>query len=274
MADSLKQCSSLLQEMARLMAEESFRPWTGELKTGVDLGTRNIVLTVLDRENHPVAGISQSAAVVRDGIVVDYAGAVRIVGQLKERLERRLGTTLVKGACAIPPGVAPGSVKALQNVLEAAEFEVTNTVDEPTAAADLLGISSGAVVDVGGGTTGVSILREGKVVYTHDEPTGGTHMTLVLGGHLRCGTEEAERIKLDPAREQEVFPIVQPVVEKMAAIVHRCLQGYEVDTIYVVGGACSFRAFTAIFEKITGIPTVKPEHPLLVTPMGIAMNCI
>ena len=173
-----------------------------------------------------------------------------------------------------PPGVAPGSVKALQNVLEAAEFEVTNIVDEPTAAADVLGITSGAVVDVGGGTTGVSILRNGKVIYTYDEPTGGTHMTLALGGHLRCSTEEAERIKLDPAREADVFPIIKPVVEKMATIVSRCLTGYEVDKIYIVGGACSFREFTNVFEKITGIPSLKPEHPLLVTPMGIAMNCI
>ena len=273
MADSLNHCNSFLSEMARLIEEETFQPWVGQLKTGVDLGTRNVVLTVLDQENRAITGITQSATVVRDGIVVDYAGSVRIVRQLKEKLERRLGVTLVKGACAIPPGVAPGSVKALQNVLESAEFDVTNTVDEPTAAADVLGITSGAVVDVGGGTTGVSILKDGKVIYTYDEPTGGTHMTLALGGHLRCSIEEAERYKLDPARENDVFPIIKPVVEKMATIVSRCLTGYNVDQIYIVGGACSFREFTKVFEKVTGIPSVKPEHPLLVTPMGIAMNC-
>ena len=38
--------------------------------------------------------------------------------------------------------------------MEGAGFEVTNIVDEPTAAAAVLKITDGAVVDVGGGTTG------------------------------------------------------------------------------------------------------------------------
>lgn len=50
-------------------------------------------------------------------------------------------------------------------------------------------------MDVGGGTTGISILKDGEVIFTADEPTGGTHMTLVLAGSLGCSFEEAERIK-------------------------------------------------------------------------------
>lgn len=46
-----------------------------------------------------------------------------------------------------------------------------NIVDEPTAAAAVLKITDGAVVDVGGGTTGISILKDGKVIYTDDEAT-------------------------------------------------------------------------------------------------------
>ena len=274
MADLLNSCNEMLCEMARLVQEGAVNSWTGPLKTGVDLGTGNIVVIVLDHDNTPVAGASRAASVVRDGIVVDYVGAIRIVRELKETLEARIGTELREAACAIPPGVSPGSVKAIGNVVEAADFILTNTVDEPTAAADLMGITTGAVVDVGGGTTGVSVLRDGKVVAVYDEPTGGTHMTLTLGGSYRCPQEEAERIKLDPKREKEIFTVVKPVIEKMATIVRDCLQEHEVDQIYVVGGACSFSEFTNIFEKIIGIPAVKPMHPLLVTPMGIAMNCI
>ena len=49
--------------------------------------------------------------------------------------------------------------------------------------------------------------------------------------------------------------------------------GYDVDVIYVVGGACSFKKFESIFEQRIGVKTIKPKEPLLVTPLGIAMNC-
>ena len=97
-------------------------------------------------------------------------------------------------------------------------------------------------------------------------------MSLVLAGYYGTTFEEAEKIKKDKEREFEVFPIVKPVVQKMAAIVKRFIQGYDVDTIYVVGGACSFSQFTNVFEKEIGIKTIKPQEPLLVTPLGIAMN--
>ena len=45
------------------------------------------------------------------------------------------------------------------------------------------------------------------------------------------------------------------------------------DTIYVVGGACEFDRFEQVFERETGIKTIKPVEPLLVTPLGIAFNC-
>ena len=102
---------------------------------------------------------------------------------------------------------------------------------------------------------------------------GGTHMTLVLAGFYGCSTQEAEIMKRDPAQEANVFPVVKPVVEKMASIVKRSLEEYPVDTVYVVGGACCFTQFEEVFEKYLGTPVVKPAAPLLVTPLGIAMNC-
>ena len=60
-----------------------------------------------------------------------------------------------------------------------ADIEVTALVDEPSAAAKVLSISDGAVVDIGGGTTGISVIRDGEPIYTADEATGGTHVDLV-----------------------------------------------------------------------------------------------
>ena len=240
MSHDMEACNDILVEFERLIEEHRNNPWTGVLRTGVDLGTANIVLAVVDEENRPVAGITYPSTVVRDGVVVDYMGAVRTVTRLKAELEDQLGVTLDAAGCAIPPGIVTGSVKAIGNVVEAAGFRLTSTVDEPTAAASVLGITDGAVVDVGGGTTGISILKDGKVIFVDDEPTGGTHMTLVLAGFHGCDTHEAELMKRDPAQEHSVFPVIKPVVEKMAAIVKRCLAKYPVNTVYVVGGACCF----------------------------------
>lgn len=273
MSHDMEACNATLLAFQRLIEEHRNEPWTGALRTGVDLGTANIVLAVVDGEDRPVAGATYPSTVVRDGVVVDYMGAVRAVTRLKAQLEDQLGVELEAAGCAIPPGIVSGSVKAIGNVVEAAGFRLTTTVDEPTAAASVLGITDGAVVDVGGGTTGISILRDGKVVFVDDEPTGGTHMTLVLAGFHGCGTHEAELMKRDPAQEHSVFPVVKPVVEKMAAIVKRCLARCPVDTVYVVGGACCFTEFETVFQKYLEVPVVKPAAPLLVTPLGIAMNC-
>lgn len=184
MSCDITQCNETLLEFECLIEDGEKKEWEGTLRTGVDLGTANIVLAVVDEENRPVAGATFPSTVVRDGIVVDYVGAVQAVTKLKAQLEELLGTALETGACAIPPGILSGNVKAIGNVVESAGFQLTEIVDEPTAAAAVLGITDGAVVDVGGGTTGISILKDGKVIYTSDEPTGGTHMTLVLAGFL------------------------------------------------------------------------------------------
>lgn len=273
MSQDLTQANATLLEFEALIEGEKHNPWEGTLRTGVDLGTANIVLAVVDENNRPIAGRSYRSTVVRDGIVVDYMGAVRTVTRMKGELEDMLGVTLDAGSCAIPPGIMSGNVRIIGNVVEAAGFRLTNISDEPTAAASVLGITEGAVVDVGGGTTGISILKDGEVIFTGDEPTGGTHMTLVLAGALGCSSEEAELMKRDPAQERNVYPVVKPVVDKMAAIVKNYLKGYSVDTVYVVGGACMFTQFEKTFEKFIGIPVVKPAAPLLVTPLGIAYNC-
>lgn len=266
-------CKDILLEFSDLVASGKFNKWSGNLRTGVDLGTANIVLSVVDENNQPIAGATYPSKVVRDGIVVDYIGAIKTVSRLKEQLENLLGTTLNNGACAIPPGIMPGNVKAIGNVVEGAGFRLTNVVDEPTAAASVLSIRDGAVVDVGGGTTGISILKDGEVIFTGDEPTGGTHMTLTLAGAYRLAIEDAEAMKCDASQEDKVFPVIIPVVEKMASIVQRYMTGYSVNEIYVVGGACCFSQFESVFEKFLGVKTIKPIAPLLVTPLGIALNC-
>ncbi|RKD32758.1 ethanolamine utilization protein EutJ [Thermohalobacter berrensis] len=253
--------------------EEKIENLSQNLKVGVDLGTANIVISVLDENNKPITGMLYPASVVRDGLVVDYIKAVEIVKKLKLRIEKMLGVNLEYSATAVPPGTIDGNAKVIANVIEAAEMEVIKIIDEPTAAAKVLGIMDGVVVDVGGGTTGISILKDGKVIHTADEPTGGVHMSLVLAGSYNISFDEAEKMKKDRRREKEIFHVVRPVIEKMVSIVKKHIEGYSIDKIYVVGGACSFAQFENIFSNKLGIETVKPKRPLLVTPLGIAQSC-
>ena len=239
---------------------------------GVDLGTANIVITILDKNGKPVAGATQRSRVVKDGIVVDFMGAISIVRKLKAELEEKLGIEITEGYTAIPPGVEQGSVKAIVNVVESAGIDIIKVVDEPTAASYVLDITDGVVVDLGGGTTGISILEKGKVVFVADEPTGGTHMTLVIAGSRGIDFEEAEDIKLDKKREREVFVQVTPVLQKMASIVKKYISDYNVKDVYLVGGACSFDGSEKIFEKELGLKIYKPYMPLYITPIGIALT--
>lgn len=245
-----------------------------EFYVGVDLGTANIVMSVVDKDGNPVAGEVYQSSVVKDGIVVDFVGAIRIVREMKARLEERLGIKITKGYTAIPSGVESGSVKAIVNVIDSAEIDVEKVVDEPTAAAQVLKIKNGAVVDVGGGTTGISVIKDGEVIFTADEPTGGTHMSLVLAGNYGITFSEAEELKKDSSREREVFPIIRPVVEKMAHIVKRFLQDFDVEDVYIVGGACTFTEFEEVFRKELKKNIIKTYKPLLVTPLGIALTGI
>ena len=147
-------------------------------------------------------------------------------------------------------------------------------LDEPTAANAVLNVENGVIVDIGGGTTGLSILENGKVTYVADEPTGGTHLTLVLAGNYGVSFEEAEKIKKDPARQREVFTVVKPVIEKMASIINSHIRGRNVSDIYLVGGTCCLKDMEKIIAKETGKPVCKPSNPFLVTPLGIALNCV
>jgi ethanolamine utilization protein EutJ len=246
--------------------------YRGTVHVGVDLGTAYTVLVVLDENFQPIAGEYQFAQVTRDGLVVDFVGAVDLLRGMKARVEQRLGFRLSSAASAYPPGVPQAEVRATANVLYGAGLECSGLIDEPTAANNVLQVTDGAIVDVGGGTTGIAIFKNGEVVYTADEATGGTHFSLVIAGATGTSFEAAEALKKDPQQQTRLFPIIRPVMEKVASIVTRHMQDYAVDRIYLVGGTCAYPGMAQVIEEYTGIQTVLPGNPLFVTPLGIAME--
>lgn len=241
--------------------------------TGVDLGTACVVMAVLDENKEPVAGTYEYADVVKDGMVVDYIGAINIVRKMKEQLEEKLDTELIYAAAAIPPGTDGLDSGAIKNVVQAAGFELTNLLDEPTAANLVLQLKNGAVVDIGGGTTGISVLKDGKVIKVTDEATGGTHFSLVISGAYKKPFKEADLYKRDPKNHKELLPIIKPVIEKVSSIISKEVEGEDVEVLALVGGTCLMTGIEDIIEKNTGITTKKPKNPMFVTPLGIALSC-
>lgn len=239
---------------------------SGSLRLGIDLGTSDIVSMVLDANDEPVAVCLDWADVVRDGVVWDYFGAVGIVRNQLASLQKRLGVAFEEASTSFPPGTDP---RISVNVIEAVGLRVVQVIDEPSAVAALLGIEQAAVVDIGGGTTGIAVVRDGRVVYSGDEPTGGHHVSLTLAGNRRISLEEAEVAKRSDGHA--VWPVVKPVFEKMCDIVRQHLVGHEVAELYLSGGSCAMPGVAELFaSEFPHLAVHLPSQPLFLTPLSIA----
>ncbi len=244
-----------------------------KLRVGVDLGTAYLVLVVLDEDGTPIAGEWQYAEVVRDGLVVDFVGAGDQLRAMKGRVEKRLGRPLTAAVSGYPPGVPLVEAKAKAHVLEAAGMACVRMIDEPSAANNVLSLREGAIVDVGGGTTGIAVLQDGEVVYSADEPTGGTHFSLVIAGSQKISFEEAEALKTNPAEQPRLLPLVRPVMEKVGSIILRHTRDRPVGSLTLVGGCSAFLGMADVVQEYTGIPTRVTANPAFVTPLGLALHC-
>jgi ethanolamine utilization protein EutJ len=206
---------------------------------------------------------------------VDYAGAQNMVREMIKEMRDASPLPIERGATSYPPQTEYANINATRYILEGVGLEVLQVLDEPTAANRVLKLENGAIVDVGGGTTGVAVIKEGKVVYTNDEATGGVHLSLVVAGNLKINYEQAEEVKIDRQRSREILPIVRPVIEKIASIVASYLQPFDdLTQVCLVGGTCELGGFDEIVQKTLSLKAFRPEFPQFITPLGIALSCL
>jgi ethanolamine utilization protein EutJ len=245
------------------------------LYAGVDLGTYKAIAIIIDESGQPRAARMQRAEVVRSGLIVDFAGAQQIVRDMLAELRKASPLPIEKGATSFPPNTEYANVNATRYILEGAGLEVVNVLDEPSAANQVLELISGAIVDVGGGTTGIAVIRDGKIEFTCDEATGGVHLSLVVAGNYKIDYEAAEKWKTDPHKRADIVPVVRPVIEKIASIVKDSLQPFTgLTDVCLVGGTCELEGFAEIVEEILQINTFRPDRPQFITPLGIALSCL
>lgn len=208
-------------------------------------------------------------------------------------------------------------VDGLYAAVGQAGLSVANMTLEPIAAINvaipenyrMLNI---ALVDVGAGTSDISITRDGSIIAYGMIPHAGDEMTEVIVQHFLVDFNMAESIKLQSTTSdtvtykdimsiehtipaQDVWDVAAPVVDNIAQDVSakiRELNGDKtVSACFVVGGGGKIHGFTEKLaedldlpeervalrgEEVLGDVTFEQEDikkdPLLVTPIGICLN--
>lgn len=260
---------ALLGSAASLLAGGGAGPIDGPPRVGVDLGTATCVLVVLSGERPVWVGAAPSGA-LKDGVVVDFARATGTVRRLKQDAEAALGVPLTDAATGYPPCIPVGDARACRFVCEAAGFDEVTLVDEVTAAQRTLGVRDGVVVDVGGGSTGVGVFRDGTLVALDDRPGGGHHLDLMLAGALGIPLEAAEPYKR--SHPAESFPILVPGLQRIAENVRLLTPHAEDLPLHLAGGALMLPGAGDVLARYLERTVITYPHALLVTPVGIARS--
>lgn len=189
--------------------------------------------------------------------------------------------------------IVTAAVTSAQNVVKCCqrcELQVAELVLQPLASAEAvlhedereLGV---VLIDIGGGTTDLTIFNDGAIVYTACLGVGGNHVTNDIAVGLRTPSAEAEAVKqrwgcaksamIDVEEEIEVpsvggrparrlsrrvlCEIIEPRVEEIFLLVRRELAkaGYEdllASGAVLTGGATIMTGMPELAEEVLGFP--------------------
>lgn len=233
------------------------------------------------------------------------------IGNLRGHKAKVIGMDLI--ATFLPDDVVDGLYKAV----ELAELHVANMTLEPIAAIQVaipekFRMLNMALVDVGAGTSDISITKEGTITAYGMIPTAGDSLTDILVQHCLVDFETAEHIKRScgaletveyedimglpqSITSQEILALLEPAVSGMAKMVADCIKELNgdkpVSAVFVVGGGGMIPGYTEALAKELGIVKERVavrgqevmqsidfemENPrkdaMMVTPIGICLS--
>ncbi len=216
-------------------------------------------------------------------------------------------------ATFLPDDVVDGLYKAV----ELAGLEVANLTLEPIAAMEvaipqMYRMLNIALIDVGAGTSDISITKDGSIVAYGMLPIAGDCLTEDIARHclvdfktaeqIKCGIEKQDTVEYkdimglpQTIAKEEVLHIVDDNVTSMAqqaADMIKQLNGDKsVSAVFVVGGGGKIEGYTKcvaerlgipqercalrgeeVMQKIDFVPRDITKDSLLVTPIGICLN--
>ena len=233
------------------------------------------------------------------------------MGNLEDHKARAIGAELI--ATFLPDDVVDGLYRAVQ----IAGLKVANLTLEPIAAIrvaipQMYRMLNIALVDVGAGTSDISITRDGSIIAYGMIPSAGDEITETIAGECLVDFGEAEKIKIGASRKgaikykdimgiaqklmpSDVLKMTEPVVNRMTKEISdriKELNGDKsVSAVFVVGGGGKIPGFTKALANELGIQSDRvalrgeevlkdvdfqipdvKKDSLLVTPIGICMN--
>lgn len=213
----------------------------------------------------------------------------------------------------LPEDVVDGLYAAVGHV----GLNVANMTLEPIAAINVaipenFRMLNIALVDVGAGTSDISLTRDGSIIAYGMIPCAGDELTEVLVQYFLVDFKTAEAMKLASTTEkevtykdimsishtipsEEVWEVLKPVVDKIATDVAAKIKELNgdktVSACFVVGGGGKVHGFTEKLAEQLDLPEERvalrgeevlsevifqqediEKDPLLVTPIGICLN--
>ena len=178
-------------------------------------------------------------------------------------------------ATFLPDDVVDGLYKAV----ERADLEVANLTLEPIAAMTaavptMYRMLNIALVDVGAGTSDISITKDGSIIAYGMIPKAGDELTEVIANGLLLDFNEAEHVKIDSGKKstvkytdimgiehkaepKEIVKIAEGVIADITKDISdkiKELNGNKpVSAVFVVGGGGKIKGFTDSLAKEMGI---------------------
>lgn len=229
---------------------------------------------------------------------------------LDKHKAKRISVELI--ATFLPDDVVDGLYRAV----EVADLQVANLTLEPIAAIQVaipesFRMLNIALVDVGAGTSDISITKDGSIVAYGMIPMAGDELTEAVVKHCLVDFATGEMIKTSYGKKvikyndimgiqqkitsEEIDSVVEPIVKVMTKEISDKIKelngGQPVSAVFVVGGGGKLPIFTRYLADELGIPRERcalrgeevlkdidyqTETPYIdsmyVTPIGICLN--
>ena len=143
-----------------------------------------------------------------DGVVADWEVTQAMLDHFVRSARSGFSQVSRRAIISVVSGITQVEQRALMTSVEKARIRNVYLVEEGLAAALGAGVSpdderGSAVVDIGGSTTNVAAIAQGKIVHAHAERVGGNDINLAIVEHMRrhhglsIGQQSAENLKIE-----------------------------------------------------------------------------